>query len=444
MSDTTETPHLFYSRPGSSTPPTTSLQLPTRPQHTRPPLSLPSSLSLSPGPSGTPSHPIFFSPALVDCDISLVETRLEQLDIHLTKINPFNAQRLHYTPSRYLVEFILDCDASNNTSPNWETALTILIRRHINQRKDASPAEVERYRRAVQILIDTACEPDVAIRLFRNEGIEEDVWAWGMTGETGHGGSISAVGSSGKRAKLPSYVDNLKEKSHQGDSDRIRAALADFSICKASSSVFSPPELQARLQTQQTRYRGRWLTQSRLLRAVMFLQLPTVLTSDSGGGDHSVQCDVTTPPTTLASSSPPSTSRTASKPRSKRAIRHHRKARTKPTPPELLGLDLELFDTYPTPNLLSQWKPHSPSSILSTPTPSSPTINVTPIAGTINRVSESEHAYYAPFSTLNATLCFMNPEERRRFDKRQINFGWRREVWGHVLRTVGPAEVRDE
>ncbi|KAG8959864.1 hypothetical protein FRC05_007223 [Tulasnella sp. 425] len=231
MSNTTETLHLFYSRPGSSTPPTNSLQLPTRPQHTRPPISLPSSLILPRGPSHAPSHPIFLPPALVDCAISLVETRLERLDIHLTEIYSFNAQRLHYASSRYLVgfaQFILDCDASNNTSPNWEAALTILIRKHIVQRKNSSPAEVERYRRVVQTLIDTPCEPDVAIRLFRDEGIEEDVWARGMSGTTGPGDSMSAVGSFGKRAKLPSYVDNLKAKSHQVDSDRIRATLADF------------------------------------------------------------------------------------------------------------------------------------------------------------------------------------------------------------------------
>ncbi|KAG8960714.1 hypothetical protein FRC05_006681 [Tulasnella sp. 425] len=112
---------------------------------------------------------------------------------------------------------------------------------------------------------------------------------------------------------------------------------------------------------------------------------PTVLTSDSEG-EHFVLCDATTPPTTLASSSPPSTSPTTSKPRSKRVIRwatrSHRKPRTKPTPPELLDLNLEP-STYPTPNLLSQWKPHSPSSILATPTLGSPTANVAPVEGTI-------------------------------------------------------------
>ncbi|KAG8960718.1 hypothetical protein FRC05_006685 [Tulasnella sp. 425] len=195
----------------------------------------------------------------------------------------------------------------------------------------------------------------------------------------------------------------------------------------------------------------------------------TVLICDSEA-DHSVRCSATTPPTTLPSSSPPSTSRKTSKNRLKRAIRPCRKLRIKPTPPELLSLDLEPA-TYPTPNLLSQWKPHSPSSVLATPTPSSSATNVAPVGGTIvqpgsthaqrksytvqfrthqNRVAEFEEAYDVPFSTLNTTMYFMNPEERRRFDKgrtpleRQINSEGRRAVWGHVVRTVGPAEVRDE
>ncbi|KAG8960717.1 hypothetical protein FRC05_006684 [Tulasnella sp. 425] len=209
------------------------------------------------------------------------------------------------------------------------------------------------------------------------------------------------------------------------------------------------------------------------------LHLPTRLkhvveaepsSAGSDEGDCSARCDATTPPTTLPSSSPPSTSRTNSKNRSKRATRPRRKLRTKPTPPELLGLDLEP-STYPTPNLLSQWKPRSPSSVLATPTPCSATTNVAPVGGTIvqpgstfaqrksyavqfrthqNRVAEFEEAYDVPFSTLNTTICFMNPEERRRLDKgrtpleRQISPERRRAVWGQLMRTVGPAEVWDE
>ncbi|KAG8958893.1 hypothetical protein FRC05_008326 [Tulasnella sp. 425] len=499
MSSTTETRsvptyQLFYSRPGSLTPPTTSLRLPkseSSSPRARPPLSLPSSLCLPRGPARTASHPSFISSAL-----SLVEERLERLDIHLATIYPFNAQRLRYAPSRYLIEFaqfILNCAASSNTSPNWEAALTILIRRHVIQRRDASPVEVDRYRRVVQRLIETACEPDGAISLFRNEGIEEDIWARGMSGTAG------SIGSSGKRAKLPSHVDDFIPKSHQVGSDRVRAALADFfdlqrfgidtweelsddeeatAYLMESLSIVehifssgsmrvagsSPVALDARATPDSIKPVSKPVVSD-----VHSTTSPsTVLTSDSEGG-HSVQCD-TTPPTTPTSSSAPSTSRTTSKIRSNRAIRPRRKPRTKPTPPELLGLELSP-STYPTPNLLSRRKPHSPSSVLVTPATSSPAANVAPVGGTIvqpgstfaqrksyavqfrthqNRVAEFEEACDAPFSTLNTTLCFMNPEERRRLDKgrtpleRQINSERRRAVWGHVVRTVGPAEVRDE
>ncbi|KAG8969625.1 hypothetical protein FRC05_000990 [Tulasnella sp. 425] len=395
--------------------------------------------------------------------------------------------------------------------PNWEAALTILIRKYVIQRKDATPTEVDRYRHVVQTLIDTTYEPDLAIALFRDEGIEEDIWARGMSGTAGYGGLRHAVGSSGKRAKLPKYIGNLvpkilgslgSEALDQVNSDRVWAALADFFdlqrfgidtweevsedeevaayltksleiverlFSSGSSQVRGEEPAASRSATQDLNN----LVSGQVVHAEpssvgsdtpLTICQPIVLTSDSEG-EHSVRCDATTPPTTLASSSPPSTSRTTPKTRSKRATRPRCKPHTKPTPSEQLGLDLKP-SPYPTPNLFSQWKPHSPSSTLATPTPSSTTTNLTPVGGTILQLGSTfaqRKAYAVRFRThqnrgirtflLRSFLDaqrFVNPEERRRFDEgrtpleRQINSERRREVWGHVLRLVGPAAVRDE
>ncbi|KAG8975958.1 hypothetical protein FRC05_004889 [Tulasnella sp. 425] len=437
--------------------------------------------------------------SVFDCTIPLVETRLERLDFKLVKIYPFNPQRLRYAPSRYLVEFarfVLDCDASNNTSPNWEAAITILIRNHLNQRKNhASPADVERYRRIVQTLIDTACEPDEAIRLFHDEGIEEDVWARVMSGVMGRGGSIAAVGSSGKRAKLPSYVDNLVPKSHQVCSDRVRAALADFFdlhrfgintwkelsnneeameylieslnlVEKLSSSGStrvvgsSPATLDASATPDSIKPVSRQLADAESFSAGGDVPSttgpPTILTSDLGG-DHSVQCDVTTPPTTWHHPlhlRPPTWPQAPHQAYVPRAARPRPRALYIPNHEYLFSMETPLplirpRHTHPKRRDNQRNARRGPS-----PNPEAPPRNAKPTqsnSGPTKIASRKfEHSYYAPFSTLNAIMCFKNPEERRRFDEgrtpleRQINSEPQREISGHVLRTVGPAEVWDE